>query len=89
MIFTNCPRKIFKKINGKLTKMPLKLFEVNLNELINRERYLCGCTSESDEIFWMVLEYDKSKMWTDECQSYTVDTFFCKKKDKYLIFELP
>lgn len=83
------PGKIFKKINRELTKMPLKLVEVNLNELINCERYLCGITTDDEQIYWQVLEYDKNKMWTDECGSYTVDTFFCRKKDKYLIFELP
>jgi hypothetical protein len=69
--------------------MPLKLVEVNLNELINCERYLCGITTDDEQIYWQVLEYDKNKMWTDEFQTYTVDIFFCRKKDKYLIFELP
>jgi hypothetical protein len=69
--------------------MPLKLVEVNLNELVNRERYLCGREQEDLSVYWETLEYGENKFWTEECYGFTVDKFYSYRKDKYLIFELP
>lgn len=69
--------------------MPLKLVEVNLNELVNRERYLCGREQKDLSIYWEILEYDENKFWTEEYYGFTVDKFYSSTKDKYLIFQLP